>query len=608
MNTAYDNPERPHTPSYVGNYTSYHEPGPPPSYIYKEDKPSRSPLPSSSSTVGFLPPEKKKKHGGRCGSCLVLALLVLFIAVSIVMIALYFARESQGDKGTDNGKDGGTSPGTKQTPAPPTHCRTIPKPVAFTTLPKPVQDELSSMKSFIEDQMKSGGPSAVTANIVYMDKVIWRGEFGVMDNSKTPKQKPTTKTIFPIASVTKVLTVLMLYKLQNDRFVSSLDDPVTNYQSNFFVKNPFGDDPITLRELASHRSGLQREAPCYPATKTNLCPYSNTQMIERLRNLTLLREPGKEPYYSNLGFALLGQVLGERFGNAAGYEGWIKDNILSTFEMEDTYFDLDNSIRQRIPIGYTSKTEFSNVKEWGWLNPTGGAFSTVADFAKLEMALFKLDTNKYLSKALAEALFAPEYILRNGKDVIGTPWEMVISDDLLIRKKQGDAYGYNALIVLLPEMKLALNIFCTNCGNLRTAVGAKFSNTFLPAFKEELLEARKKEIRPPPDTKPYVGIYSVEGLEPLKFLEAKMKDDELILSINGVADAFILNYTKPLTFKIVVPSVFPCSSIFSLGVDNDAVVFDSPSKEDGLCDRFTMWSAAPSGRTYFNRVRDSNSA
>ena len=41
------------------------------------------------------------------------------------------------------------------------------------------------------------------------------------------------------------------------------------------------------------------------------------------------------------------------------------------------------SIKQRIPVGYTSNTEFSDVQEWGWLNPTGGAFSSVADLAKV---------------------------------------------------------------------------------------------------------------------------------------------------------------------------------------------------------------------------------
>ena len=51
------------------------------------------------------------------------------------------------------------------------------------------------------------------------------------------------------------------------------------------------------RELASHRSGLPREAPCYPDTKTNFCPYTNDQMIQRLRDVTLLREPGSEPSY-----------------------------------------------------------------------------------------------------------------------------------------------------------------------------------------------------------------------------------------------------------------------------------------------------------------------
>ena len=38
--------------------------------------------------------------------------------------------------------------------------------------------------------------------------------------------------------------------------------------------------------------------------------------------------------------------------------------------------------------------------------------------------------------------------------MIGTPWEMTIVDDLLIRRKRGYVYGYDSLIVLLPEMKI----------------------------------------------------------------------------------------------------------------------------------------------------------
>lgn len=45
-------------------------------------------------------------------------------------------------------------------------------------------------------------------------------------------------------------------------------------------------------------------------------------------------------------------------------------------------------------------------------------------------------------------------MLPNGKDLIGTPWEMEIVDDLLIRRKQGSVYGYSSVIVVLPEMKV----------------------------------------------------------------------------------------------------------------------------------------------------------
>lgn len=41
-------------------------------------------------------------------------------------------------------------------------------------------------------------------------------------------------------------------------------------------------------------------------------------------------------------------------------------------------------MKKRIPVGYFSQTEFSNVKKWGWLNPSGGVYSTVTDFAKVK--------------------------------------------------------------------------------------------------------------------------------------------------------------------------------------------------------------------------------
>jgi len=75
--------------------------------VYREEPPvKKAPLPSSSSTVGFLPPEKKAQHGRdrRGKDFIVVALLIFFMAVAIVMMALYFSRDSQDEKVTENGE------------------------------------------------------------------------------------------------------------------------------------------------------------------------------------------------------------------------------------------------------------------------------------------------------------------------------------------------------------------------------------------------------------------------------------------------------------------------------------------------------------------------
>lgn len=127
MNNAFsDYPsERPHTPSFIGSYSSVYDPHlhqdvynanwPPktsylykdtpvePPYVYKSEAPRRpTTISTSASTVGFLPPKKKQRS--ICGkSCVLLLLLVCFIILSIVMIVLYAEKNEQGSEGKTNG-------------------------------------------------------------------------------------------------------------------------------------------------------------------------------------------------------------------------------------------------------------------------------------------------------------------------------------------------------------------------------------------------------------------------------------------------------------------------------------------------------------------------
>jgi hypothetical protein len=52
-----------------------------------------------------------------------------------------------------------------------------------------------------------GLKAAVSANIVYQDNVIWEGGFGVLNKSEQPPRSPNSRTLYPCASTSKILTV-----------------------------------------------------------------------------------------------------------------------------------------------------------------------------------------------------------------------------------------------------------------------------------------------------------------------------------------------------------------------------------------------------------------
>ena len=49
--------------------------------------------------------------------------------------------------------------------------------------------------------------------------------------------------------------------------------------------------------MVTHMSGFPREAPCLSLKGPMLCPDNNTVMLERIRNLTLIAQPGDKVSY-----------------------------------------------------------------------------------------------------------------------------------------------------------------------------------------------------------------------------------------------------------------------------------------------------------------------
>ncbi|MHC4208019.1 MAG: serine hydrolase domain-containing protein, partial [Planctomycetota bacterium] len=95
-------------------------------------------------------------------------------------------------------------------------------------------------------------PSIVTC-IIKKDAIVWEKTYGYANIEN--QTIASVKTIYPIASVSKLVTSVAVLQLY-ERKVLDIDKDINNYLP-FLVRNPkYPDKIITPRILLTHRSGL----------------------------------------------------------------------------------------------------------------------------------------------------------------------------------------------------------------------------------------------------------------------------------------------------------------------------------------------------------------
>lgn len=181
---------------------------------------------------------------------------------------------------------------------------------------------------------------------------------------------------FEIGSLTKPMTGELLAQLVIDGRVH-LDDQIGAILD---VRLPPPVAAITLRELATQRSGLPRLPPghrmlAYAWWSTD--PYRRITRDRLVASLRRTKLRGKTPLYSNFGFGVLGLVLGQVAGG--GYEEALRQYLLVPCEMTETY------VGAGVPAEVTGHDVFGvPVPAWhlGALAGCGGVKTTIDDAAK----------------------------------------------------------------------------------------------------------------------------------------------------------------------------------------------------------------------------------
>lgn len=204
--------------------------------------------------------------------------------------------------------------------------------------------------------------------------------------------------IFQIGSVTKTFTTLLLADMVV-RGEVNLDDAAESYLPDG-VTMPKGSRPITLRDLATHRSGL-------PSMPTNFDihgfpdpveAYSVAELYEFLSTYTLAREPGARYAYSNLGVALLGRLLARRAG--VGYDELLRERVLGPLLMKSTSIALSEALQDRLVPGHDRYLQPVITMEMTTMPGSGSLRSSANDMLQLLAAYLGYDDSS-LSAAMA---------------------------------------------------------------------------------------------------------------------------------------------------------------------------------------------------------------
>lgn len=270
-------------------------------------------------------------------------------------------------------------------------------------------------------------------------------------------------TVFEIGSITKTFTATLLEQMA-ERGELSLDDPAQKFLPDS-VKMPTRDGKqITLRDLATHTSGLPR-MPGNFAPKDRRNPYADytvQQMYDFLSGYKLPRDIGAKYEYSNLGVGLLGHILSLKAGT--NYEALVIKEICKPLKMHDTQITLTPEMRERLAVGHNA----DGKPVHNWDIPTfagaGALRSTVNDMLKYAAANLGLNESP-LSATMKKAHVAQRP--GGSKSVeIALAWHILKNADSPILMHNGATGGYHAFIGLDEKSRRGVVVLANTANDI----------------------------------------------------------------------------------------------------------------------------------------------
>lgn len=330
----------------------------------------------------------------------------------------------------------------------------------------------SLFKAFKEERHL---PSIVWG-VVLDGELLYSGELGQANLDE--KLPANAQTYFRIASMTKSFTALAILQLR-DAGKLRLDDLASKYVAELGDLAYLSDDApqITIRHLLTHGGGFPEDNP-----------WGDRQLAapdEELRDMlsggvSFSNAPGIHYEYSNLGYAILGQIVQSVSGQE--YRDYMRKQVFDPLGMSNTEWDYREVPKERLALGYGWIDESHQripIEPHGAYGAMGGLITTIEDFTKYaalhlnawparsgeDLAPLKRSSLREMHQPGQISSVIPNQIFPGGQTkavthgyAFGLRWSRD-EDGIITVGHTGGLPGYGSNWMMLPQYGLAVMSF-----------------------------------------------------------------------------------------------------------------------------------------------------
>jgi CubicO group peptidase (beta-lactamase class C family) len=357
-----------------------------------------------------------------------------------------------------------------------------------------------ALERLIAERQADRLPSVAGA-VVRDGEIVWSGAVGAA--SYEEERDATPETQYRIGSITKTFTATAVMQLR-DAGELDLDDRLEQHLDGVANGSP------TIRRLLSHLSGLQREAG--EMFVSGVSP-TEEELVESMREVEFVLRPGEAHHYSNLAFALLGQVVARRSG--VPYTEYVDERIIRPLGLSRTTWLAQEPFAQGYLVDEYARTVWKEpATDLKGAASAGQLWSTVSDLARWATFLAR-GADGVLDAATIEQMWFPQVMYDPDDWVLGWGFGLTLMNvDGRIWGGHGGAMAGHLAGMYIDRKSGVGGAALTNSGtraDMETTAIQLAAKT-IELWPEEI-EPWRPEEEPPADVRALLGRWWSEGNE-----------------------------------------------------------------------------------------------